>query len=36
MIVRKGRSTPALPLSYAALMALLATSLSEPALGQSA
>ncbi len=34
MIVRRGRSTPALSLSFAALMALSAIPLSEPALGQ--
>lgn len=34
MIVRKGRPTPALSLSFAALMALSAIPLSEPALGQ--
>ena len=34
MILRKGRSTPALLLSFAALMALLAIPLSKPAFGQ--
>ena len=34
MIVRKCRSTPALSLSFAALMALSVIPVSEPALGQ--